>query len=203
MNRFAIITRLTIFLILIFANSNFSSGQTDSIYRLPVGTRIYVKLDAEINSTVSSVNDTFIAMVSRPVKIRGAVMVPEGTKIEGRVAAVTTAGPAGREGALDVVFETLKISNEMRRLDGVKVLPMTARSNRTFNLLSILGGAVIGTVIGTASNSKGGILVGTAVGAGAGTGVALLRKGNDVRIKKGEEFEIELKKEVVLPVLDY
>ena len=30
-----------------------------------------------------------------------------------------------------------------------------------------------------------------------------MRKGKDVRIRSGEEFDIELKRELVLPVLDY
>jgi len=46
-------------------------------------------------------------------------------------------------------------------------------------------------------------LIGAGIGGGVGTAVALLRKGKDVRIRKGEEFEIELRKEVMLPVLDY
>ncbi len=203
MNRFAIVTKSLILFLLIFANSIFSSAQTDSIYRLPAGTKIQVKLDVELNSTVSSVNDTFIAYVSRPVTIREVVVVPEGTIIEGRVVEARAASSGGQNGSLGVVFETLKISNESRRLDGVKVIPVVADSSRTFNILSILGGAVLGSALGAASDSSSGILIGAAVGAGAGTGVAFLRKGRDVRIKKGEEFEIELKKEVILPVLDY
>ncbi|MEO7659093.1 MAG: hypothetical protein ABIV48_05715 [Pyrinomonadaceae bacterium] len=169
MNRFAIVTKPLILIFLIFANSIFSSAQTDSIYRLPAGTKIQVKLDAEINSTVSGVNDTFLAYVSRPVTIREVVVVPEGTVIEGRVAEAKAASSGGHDGSLGVVFESLKISNEIRRLDGVKVTPIAADSSRTFNILSILGGAVLGSALGAASDSSGGILIGAAIGAGAGT----------------------------------
>ena len=58
-------------------------------------------------------------------------------------------------------------------------------------------------VFGAVSKANNGALIGAGVGAGAGTAVALLRKGKDVRIRDGEEFEIVLKKEIVLPVLDY
>jgi hypothetical protein len=68
---------------------------------------------------------------------------------------------------------------------------------------SIIGGTVIGAVFGAVTKSTNGALIGAGVGAGAGTAVAMLRKGKDVRIRKGEEFEIVLNKEVVLPVLDY
>lgn len=202
MVRFAAVTKLTVLLLLIFANSNALFGQLDSIYRLPAGTRIRLKLDAEINSKVSSVNDTFIATVAKPVLIRETVVLPVGTVIEGRVSNVTQAA-TGQGGTLDVVFETLKISNETRRIDGTMITQIRAESSRAFNVLSILGGLAAGAAIGSAANSSSGALIGAAVGAGAGTGIAFLRKGKDVRIRKGEEFEIALKKEVVLPVLDY
>ena len=54
-----------------------------------------------------------------------------------------------------------------------------------------------------ATTSGSGALIGAGVGGGAGTCIALLRKGRDAKIDRGGEFEIELKKEVILPVLDY
>ena len=203
MYRFAGLTTFTVLSILIFANSYLTLGQPDSIYRLPAGTRIRVKLDAEINSRVSSINDTFLAAVAKPVFIRDAVVLPAGTLIEGRVSSVTRAAAGGQAGKLDVVFETMKISNQIRHIDAAMVTPIRAGSSRTFNILSILGGLGAGAAIGAASNSSNGALIGAGVGGGAGTAVAMLRKGKDVRIRKGEEVEIELRKEVVLPVLDY
>ncbi len=203
MHRFAGPAALTVLSILIFANSSPSFGQSDSIYRLPAGTRIRLELNAEVNSHISSVNDTFLATVAKPVIVRDAVVLPAGTLIEGRVSSVTRASMFGHSGKLDVVFETMKISNQMRHIDGVMVTQVRVPSSRTFNILSILFGTGAGTAIGAASNSGSGAVIGAGVGAGAGTAVAMLRKGKDVRLRKGEEFEIELKKEVVLPVLDY
>jgi len=200
MNRFANFTLLASLSLLIFVNSIF--GQSESIYRLPAGTRISLTVDAEISSKVASVNDTFIATVTKPLSIREVVVLPAGTILEGRVADVSSAAVGGRDGTLDVVFETMKISNSMRKIQGVMVTQVMADSSRTFNVLTILGGLAAGTSVG-AANSRKGALVGAAVGAAAGTGIALLRKGKEVRIRKGEQFEIELKKEVVLPVLDY
>lgn len=200
MNRFARLAALTVFSVLIFANLIF--GQADSIYRLPAGTHIRLRLDAEINSKVSSVNDTFIAAVTEPVRVRDTVMLPVGTEIEGRISGVSRASAGGHGGRLEVVFETLKISNTSRRIDGILVTPIESRSSRGFNILSILGGIVAGVAVG-ATNSTSGALIGAGIGGGAGTTVALLRKGKDARIRKGEEFEIELRREVILPVLDY
>lgn len=204
MHRFVGRKKLTVLSLLIFANSLVLTGQkTDSIYRLPAGTRIRLKLDAEINSKVASRNDTFLAVITQPVKVRDAIALPAGTVVEGRVSDVTHAASGGRDGKLDLVFETLKLSNTTRRLDGFMVTPVTSHSSKTFSVLSIFGGTAIGASAGAASGSSKGTLIGAGIGAAAGSVLALVRKGKEVRIKKGEEFEIELKSEVVLPVLDY
>lgn len=203
MSRFASVGSLTILSVLIFANLIHLFGQPESIYRLPIGTRISLKPDTEVNSKVSSVDDTFLATVTRPVTIRETVMLRVGTVIEGRISGVSPAAGGGQGGKLEVVFEILKISNQTRRIEGVLVTPISAESSKPFTFLSVLGGVAAGTAIGAGSKTSHGALVGAAIGAGIGTTIALLRKGKDAKLRKGQEFEIELKKEVVLPVLDY
>jgi len=203
MCRFAAVRKLSVLVILIFANSLLLFGQPDSIYRLPAGTRISVKLDVEVNSKIASVNDTFLATLTKPVKIRESVMLPIGTVVEGRVLAVERAGSAGQSGKLNVIFESLRISNETVRIEGLLVKPIPGETSKVFSVLSIIGGLAAGSVVGAATNGGKGALIGAAIGAGAGMSIALLKKGKDMRIRKSDEFEIELKKEVVLPVLDY
>ena len=188
--------------VLIFANSTLLSGQPDSIFRLQAGAKIHLKLDAEINSRVSSVNDTFIALVAKPVMVRETVVIPVDTIVEGRVTRISRAAAGGQNGKIDLIFETLRMGNATRRIEGTMVKPPNPESSGAFNLLTILGGVAAGALVG-AANSTNGALIGAGVGAGVGTGAVLLRKGKDLRIRKGNEFEIELKKEVVLPVLDY
>lgn len=195
------------FAALIFVNSiiadHLHAQQPDSIYRLPAGTRISVKLDAEINSKVASVNDTFIAFVAKPVINRDTVVVPVGTEIEGRVTEVTRASSGGDNGDLEVTFESLKIGTSTRRIDGVIARDLRAPSSRTFSLASILGGIAVGAIAGGVSNGGRGGLIGAGLGAGVGTAIALARKGKQARLRKGEEFEIELKREVVLPAIGF
>lgn len=204
MNVFAFIAKPATLVFLIFANFTPLTAQTDSIYRLPAGTRISLKLDAEINSTVSSVNDTFTAVLTKPVSVRDTVVLPAGTVVEGRVSSVSRAAGGGRSGKLDVVFDWLRLAEGTRRnIDGVLITKIRAESSQAFNALSILGGTAAGAAVGGAAKSGVGALIGAGIGAGIGSGIALFRKGKEARIRKGEEFEIELMKEVVLPVRDY
>ena len=67
---------------------NFISINAQTIYELPAGTKIRVRMDNEVNSKVSSVNDTFTTVISEPVKVRDAVVVPIGAIISGRIVKV-------------------------------------------------------------------------------------------------------------------
>lgn len=193
-----------IFALLFFVNSLTVYSQTDSIYQLPAGTKIHVQMDNEINSEISGVNDTFTTKIDEPVKVRGVVVLPIGTVIEGRVTSVERASFGGKNGKLSVRFETLRLENgERRDIEGILVNDLRAASSQKFNILSVIGGAGLGALLGAVTKKETGALIGAGIGAGAGTGVALARKGKNVRIKTDEEFDIQLTKEVTLPVKDY
>lgn len=198
-------TKIFAFSFLFFVNSIFVNAQTDSsANEIQAGTKIRVRMDNEINSKVSSVNDTFTTTVSEPVKIRETVVLPIGTVIEGRITKVKRASIGRKNGSLAFSFETLRLANgEKREIKGVPVNQLTAESPQTASLLTIIGGTALGALFGSVSKAENGALIGAAVGGGAGAGAAYLRKGDDVRIKADEEFEIELTKTVVLPVRDY
>lgn len=191
---------------LLFVNSILINAQTDgSIYELPAGTRIRVRMDNEINSKVSSVNDTFTTVISEPVKVRETVVLPIGAIIAGRIVGVKRASTGRKNGSLTLSFEMLRFENgDRREIAGKLVNQLKANSaSSAKDILTVLGGTAIGAVIGAVSKSGNGAVIGAAIGTGAGAGVAFLRKGKDVSIKSDEEFEIELTKPVVLPVKDY
>lgn len=205
MNISLVMTKVFAFFSLFFAIFNSVAAQTDSsIYQLANGTRIRVRMDNEINSKVSSENDTFTVKISEPLKVRDSVVLPIGTVIEGRVTKVRRAALGGRNGNLEVAFETLEAPDgERQKIRGVLVNRLNAESSLTANVLTVAGGTAIGAIVGAAAKSSSGAFVGAGVGAGAGAGLAFLRKGREVKIKTDEEFEIQLIRDVMLPVEDY
>jgi hypothetical protein len=187
---------------LVFVNQVVIAAQEDSIYRLPAGTRIKLKLDVELGSGSASVDDTFLASVARPVLNREVIVVPAGTVVEGRVTHVRRAGMAGSGGQLDLRFESLRFARDANLPIEAKLAhKLESHSPNRGSVLRIVGGALVGTLIGAASRSSSGALLGAGIGGGAGTGVALLRRGKDVKIGRNEEFEIVLVKDAVLPVM--
>ncbi len=205
MNIWLITTKVFAFFSLLFAITISINAQTDSsIYQIPTGTRIHVRMDNEINSKVSSENDTFTVKISEPLKVRESVVLPIGTIIEGRVTKVRRAAIGGKSGSLEVTFETLRsLDGGKQKIEGALVNRLTVESSSTATALTIVGGTALGGIIGAVSKAQNGALIGAGIGAGAGTGIAVLRKGKDVKIKTDEEFEIELTKDITLPVQDY
>jgi hypothetical protein len=190
------------FLILIFGIDTSLTAQSGTSYRLPAGTRIRLRMEGEISSKFSSVNDTFLTRIALPVMVREIVAVPAGMIVEGRITKVSNAALGGRNGVIEVRMETLRLPNDAtREIEGLPTARFRTRRPQRF--WSVLGGSGIGAAIGAAAGSTRGALIGAGLGAGAGTGVALLARGEEVRLKEDDVFEIELKKEVILPVSDY
>lgn len=176
-----------------------------SIYTLPIGTKIRVRMDNEINSKVSGVNDTFTAVVSNPVIVRGVEIIPIGSIIEGRILEAKAASSGKVNGILDVKFETLRLPEEAGLEIDASLVKQNLVENKSsaFTAISIFGGTAFGAVLGAITGKGKGALIGAGVGAGAGTATALLRKGKEARIKANEEFEIRLNKEVTVPSKDF
>ena len=196
-------TKIFAFIFLFFASFLQLEAQ-DSIYQLEPGTKIRVTMDNEISSAVNSVNDTFTTTIAEPVKVRETIVLPVGTVIEGRVTGVERASMGGQGGKLLVKFEKILFGNgEKREIEGVLTNELKAASTQKASILAVLGGTALGALLGGVSGADKGALIGAGIGAGAGTGVALAKKGKNVRIKTDEKFEIQLTKQVILPVLDY
>ncbi|MCY7345148.1 MAG: hypothetical protein LH614_02925 [Pyrinomonadaceae bacterium] len=205
MNFWLINTKVFAFTFLFFANFISADAQTDaSIYQLQSGTVMRVRMDNEINSKITGVNDTFTMTLAAPVSVRETVLLPVGTIIEGRVTKVRRASFGGKGGILEVSFQMIRLANGVKReIEGVLVKELKTESSPTANVLTIIGGTAVGGIVGAVSKVSNGALIGAGIGAGAGTGVYLFRKGKDLSIKADEQFEIKLTKAVNLPVQDF
>lgn len=182
-----------------------NSVLAQTVYQMPAGTKLKLRMDNEINSSVSTPDDTFTAVVIEPVKVRETVVLPIGAIVEGRITEVKKASSGGRGGEIKLVFETLRLEkNVEREIEGELTEPLKAEStSQAANALTIVGAAAAGALIGKVARSGTGAGIGAAIGAGAGTGAVYLRKGKEARIKADEVFEIELTKNVILPVKDF
>lgn len=207
MSFFSKTTKVFAYFSLLFAGFIVSAGaqQTNSAYDIEAGTKIVARMDNEINSKVSSVNDTFTATLVEPLVVREVVALPIGTVVEGKITNIRRASIGGKNGKITVSFQTLRLPDGTKRgIEGVLVKDLEAAGSRTkFDALTIVGATAAGGIVGALSKSSNGALIGSLLGAGAGTSIAFLQKGKDVRLRADEKFEIKLTKAVSLPAQDY
>lgn len=195
-----------VLLIFAFSGQHYSQDPAPNrrFYGIPAGTEITVKMDNEINSRSSRVDDTFTVTVSEPVEVDGAVVLPTGSVIEGRVTSVRKAAAGRKDGSLGIIFETLILGNDKSRpIEGVIEREDEEPETHAADILTVIGGTAAGTVLGTTLGSKSGTLLGSAVGGGAGIGMVLLKKGSEFRIRADEEFRVRLTRSVELPAIGY
>ena len=204
MKPFIFTTKVFAVTTLIFLSSISATAQPEPVNVLPVGTRLRVRMDTEVNSKVASAGDTFLVRTVEAVRNRGVMVLPKGAVIEARITAARRAALGGTDGAMEIRYERLRITREETiPLNARLAKPLKKGSRTIFNVLAIGGMTAAGALLGITTDTSKGVALGALIGAGAGTGTVLIRSGEDVRIKTDEEFEIELTKELVLPTSDY
>lgn len=182
-------------------------------FTVPSGTRLRVRMNESLNSKISQAGDRFTVTVREPVYAsNGAVVIPVGSEVVGKVDSVKPAVKGGKVGELDVSFIELIIPNGTKRTingsltelvaeDAKSDAEGTARGDKMKHRKVIWygGGAGGGALLGAAIGGGKGALIGGLIGAGAGILGERLTKGEDAEVKSGTEFSIYLNRGVSLP----
>lgn len=185
-----------------------AAGQT-----VPSGTKIRARMESNLSSKVSQVGDQFTAKTLDPVySTRGAVVIPQGSEIVGRVDRVQKAVKGGKVGEIDVSFRQVVLPNgtkrtingsltDLREDDAKSDNEGTAKGDKTKHrkVIFIGGGGVGGAVLGGAIGGGKGALIGGLIGAGAGLLGERMTKGEEAEVKSGSEFGVYLNQSVTLP----
>jgi hypothetical protein len=184
-----------------------------TLFRVNAGKRIHVRMNDSISSRTARVGDTFTVTTTEPVYSNtGAVVIPSGSEIVGRVTLVNRAAKGGRPGSIDASFIRVQlpngyskaISGSLTELDGDNVSSdsegrATGDTMRHRKVIFIGGGGVGGAVLGGAVGGPKGALIGGILGAGAGLLGERYTKGKEVEVNAGTEFGVYLNQAVSLP----
>ena len=182
-------------------------GQTPRSYVAPEGTRIQVRLESTLNSKTNRQGDRFTVKVIESVQIHGKEVIPAGTTVEGRVAAVTHSGRIKGRAEVNLSYERLIFPNgfsetivaSQAELDNTQKEQIDRRegtilgeSNPKRSAAEIGAGAAIGASIGAVAAGR----KGAALGAGAGGLISLIhvlrRSDNEIEIPSGTLMVIRL-----------
>lgn len=200
----------------IFVSAVAASGSVDppaQSYSVPAGTVIRVRMNKSISSKTAKVGDTFSATTTEPVySSSGAVVIPNGSTMVGRVNSVRPADKGGKPGEIDADFIEVRLPNGARRSISGSLTDLDAGKTSTDNegtasgdkmknrkVIFIGGGAAGGAILGAIVGGGKATAIGAIVGAGAGLLGERLLKGPEAEVRSGTEFNVYINKAFSLP----
>lgn len=135
---------------------------------IPEGTHLYVRLIDPVGSARDRSGDRFAATLDRPIAINGAVVVPQGANVTGRVIWARPSGRLRRPAELGITLTGLQIGNQIYPIETSR-RTWRGRSHKSHDAKWIAGLGGAGALIGGIAGHGEGLLIGAASGAGAGT----------------------------------
>jgi hypothetical protein len=189
---------------------------SEKYYEVNAGTVIRVRMDDSLSSKTARVGDRFTVTVTEPVySSNGIVVIPQGSKITGRVNSVVPAKKGGKPGQIDVSFVSVRLPNGTVRAINGSLTALDSKSAKSDEegvasgdrmkhrkVIFIGGGGAGGAIIGAAIGGGKGALIGGIIGAGAGLLGEKLTKGEEAEVKPNTEFGVYLNQTIYMPKWD-
>lgn len=184
-----------------------------TLFRINAGKKIRVRMNDSISSKTARVGDTFTVTTIDPVySSTGAVLIPQGSEIVGRITTVSRAVKGGRPGSMDASFVRVRLPNGYSKVINGSLTELDADRTESDNeggvrgdamkhrkVIFIGGGGAGGAILGGAFGGPKGALIGAGVGALAGLLGERYTKGKEAEVNAGTEFGIYLNQAVSLP----
>ena len=181
---------------------------------VPTGTKIPLSLKQAISTKNARQGDAVYAETAFPVAIGGRMVIPAGTYVQGVIDRVQRAGHVKGKAEILMHFTSLVFPNGYTVVmpAGVENVPgaehekvkgqegtIQGDSNKGEKIKTAAGTAATGAVIGAATTGSGkGALVGGGIGGAAGLAIAMLSRGNDVRLLPGTSIEMVIQRPLTL-----
>jgi hypothetical protein len=180
---------------------------------IPAGTKFPVELKHAVSSKGTREGDGVYAETTFPVVVNGRVMIPAGTYVQGRVSHIQRGGRVKGRAEVLMHFTTLiypsgytvLLPGAVENAPGVDKTSVgdqegTIRSDSQTGqkVGTVATTAGTGAVVGGLSNGGKGALIGAGVGGAVGTAIAMLTRGNDVKLDAGTTLEIVIQRDVPL-----
>jgi Bacterial conjugation TrbI-like protein len=190
------------------------SGAKVATLTIPEGTKVPLALKQAISTKSAREGDAVYAETTFPVVQEGKILIPAGTYVQGRISRIQRAGRV--KGRAEVLFHfttliypngyTVMLPGSVENIPGADKTTMKGpegtirqdgQTGQKVGTIASTGatGAVIG---GLAGQGAKGTLIGAGVGGAVGTAIALLTRGNDVKLDNGTSVEMVIQRPVTL-----
>ena len=178
-----------------------TNGVTSGPLSIPRDAILLVELESSLSTDASQRGDRFQARVVEPREFAGAI-------VDGRVTLVKRAGKVKGTSELQLAFDAIHFPDGRTtalKADVVELIDMGNRDeagtvdseggvkgrSSTKDDISRVGASTgIGAIIGAVVGGGKGAAIGAAIGAGVGTGSVFTKRGQDVRLARGQQMKI-------------
>jgi acetylornithine/succinyldiaminopimelate/putrescine aminotransferase len=176
----------------------FLNSQSVEIPVIPAGTRVDARLESSVHTADSNVGDAIVAVVVEPIRAAGQIIVPQGSRLNGRVETIQPA-TSTNEGRVRLVFREIQLSNGRTISTWITNSFSASPPKRKLRYVLAMGiGAAAGAVIGGKAARTTGITGGTLVGfiiatnyGGANLPDLTLRAGQVLHLQLGEDLQLK------------
>jgi hypothetical protein len=180
---------------------------------IPAGTKVPLALKHAISTKSAREGDAVYAETTFPVVQNDRILIPAGTYVQGKISRVQRPGRIKGRAEVLMHFTTLiypsgytvLLPGAIENVPGadktsVKDQEGTIRqdSQKGEDIATVASSAATGTVIGGVSGGGKGAAIGAGVGGAVGTAIALLSRGNDVKLDAGTTVEMVIQRAVPL-----
>jgi hypothetical protein len=180
---------------------------------IPAGTKFPVELKHAVSSKGTHEGDGVYAETTFPVVVNNRVVIPAGTYVQGKISHIQRGGHIKGRAEVLMHFTTLIypsgytviLPGSVENAPGVDKTSVgdeegTIRSDSQTGqkVGTVATTAGTGAVVGGLSNGGKGALIGAGVGGAVGTAIAMLTRGNDVKMDAGTTLEIVIQRDVPL-----
>ena len=170
------------------------SGQSVALRE---GTSIDVRLNDTIGSSRNRSGDTFQATVDQPIGANGAVVVPSGATVTGRVVSARPSGHLETPPELAVTLTSLEVRGKRYEI-ATSTHSWRGQSHKKHDAKWIGGLAGAGALIGALAGHGKGAAIGAGVGAGAGTAGAYATGKKDITLASETRLRFVLRRPVTV-----
>ncbi|HEX6880349.1 MAG TPA: hypothetical protein VF135_08295 [Terriglobales bacterium] len=172
---------------------------------LPVGTAIWMTLDATLSTTDGREGEEFSAHVSRPVTMNGIPVIPVDSIVTGHLTRIRDPRRIAGTGSLRLAPEIVKLpdgssfpinatvvdTSTPKKLTVDDEGRIKAKGVNSGDKVEMIAGTGTGGIVGTIAAGGKGLLFGSMIGGGAAA-VHWLTKRHPVEIPAGTELIIEI-----------
>jgi type IV secretion system protein VirB10 len=180
---------------------------------IPSGTKVPVALKHAISTKSAREGDAVYAETTFPVVLDNRVLIPAGTYVQGKISHIQRPGRIKGRAEILIHFTTLIYPNgytvmlpgSVENVPGADKTSMKDQegtiqqdSQKGEKIGTVASAAGTGAVIGGLSQGGKGAAIGAGIGGVVGTAIALLTRGNDVKLDAGTTLEMFIQRAVEL-----